>query len=97
MRDNIDRLFKKHAVRPQIICESNDMGMIIKVVGSGLGYAFMARFQMIRDPALWKLCVDIDVPDAVGDIRLTYNENADFDKNFVAFKNFNRAFFKSLN
>ena len=89
LRINIEQTFKKYDFRPQIVCESNDMNLIIRSVRDGMGYAIIPRWQLYSNPELKKFCVDVDIPETYAYIGITYNTmpctgsaSADF-KDFV--------------
>lgn len=73
LRINLDRVFEKHNYRPQIVCESNDMSLLIRAVRDGLGYAIIPRWQAFSNPSIMKYCVNVDMPDAKGYIGMSYN------------------------
>lgn len=94
LRINIDRVFEKYNYRPQIVCESNDMSLLIRAVRDGLGYAIIPRWQAFSNPGIMKYCVNVDMPDAKGYIGMSYStapknrqaakEFAEFAKKFLA-------------
>ncbi|MBB5120249.1 LysR family transcriptional regulator [Streptomyces eurocidicus] len=58
-----DRLFARAGVRPAIVCEGNEPGAILDLVGAGLGVALlpaMARDSGIRATVSW---ARLDAPD----------------------------------
>lgn len=93
LRINLDRIFEKYNFRPQIVCESNDMNLLMRAVRDGLGYAIIPRWQAFSNPGLMKYCVNIDLPDAKGYVGISYSTNpkdspaakefADFSKKFI--------------
>ncbi|MEA4894828.1 MAG: LysR family transcriptional regulator [Oscillospiraceae bacterium] len=73
LRINIEQTFKKYDFRPQIVCESNDMNLIIRSVKDGMGYAIIPRWQLYSNPELKRYCVDVDIPETYANIGITYN------------------------
>jgi DNA-binding transcriptional LysR family regulator len=98
LRINIDRIFEKHDFHPQIICESNDIGLVFRMVKSGFGYAIIPRTAIFSSPSLRKYCREPSLPDAYGEIGLSYSDNrreSIDDSNFVKFvKTFTKNFFE---
>lgn len=72
LRINLERLWEKYNYHPQIVCESNDMGLIIRSVKSGLGYAILPRSVMLSTPEIKPLCVESALADTYGEIGLSY-------------------------
>ena len=70
------------------------MGLLIRAVRTGLGYAIIPRWQAFSNPGLLKYCVNVDMPDARGYVGISYstgpkdspavNEFAEFSKKFIA-------------
>jgi len=93
LRINLDRVFEKYSYRPQIVCESNDMNLLIHAVKDGLGYAIIPLWQAFSNPSLLQYCVNVDLPDAKGYIGISYStapkdrpatqDFADFSKKFI--------------
>ena len=73
LRINIEQSFKKYDIMPQIVCESNDMNLIIRSVRDGMGYAIIPRWQLYSNPELKQFCVDVDVPETYAYIGVTYS------------------------
>ena len=88
LRINIEQAFKKYDHRPQIVCESNDMNLIIRSVRDGMGYAIIPRWQLYSNPELKKYCVDVDVPETYAYIGVTYNTKPSAGAASTDFKNF---------
>lgn len=94
LRINLDRVFEKHNYRPQIVCESNDINLLIHAVKDGLGFAIIPRWQAFSNPSLLQYCVNIDMPDAKGYVGISYStapkdrsatqDFAEFTKKFIA-------------
>lgn len=96
MRNNIDWLFDMYDYRAKIVCETNNIDLQIKAVMSGMGYAWMPHMLMFRDPELRKYCVDLDTPEAIGRIGLSYGRKSNADKNAEDFMQFIKDYFKNL-
>lgn len=88
LRINIEQAFKKYDYRPQIVCESNDMNLIIRSVRDGMGYAIIPRWQLYSNPELKKYCVDVDIPETYANIGVTYNTKPSAGTASTDFKNF---------
>jgi len=88
LRTNIDQFFDAMDFHPEIVCESNDMNLIVRAVRSGLGYAVIPRAKMLSDPSLKKYCLEVDFPDAFAEIGLSYNTNTDEIRDIADFRNF---------
>lgn len=55
VRNNLELFFAKYGLKPQIMCESNDINIVFKGVLGGLGYAYMPKIvtlDAIRRQAL---------------------------------------------
>ena len=96
MRNHVDYVFEKCAVRPNIVCETHDVNLIIQAVQSGLGYAFISYSVLEKYPELSKFCVEIDSPDKYGNMGLSYNSHALENRNMEDFLLFCRGYFKIL-
>lgn len=96
MRNHIDYAFEKYSVRPNIVCETHDLNLIIQAVSSGLGSAFMSYSVLEKYPELVPYCIEIDSPDKYGDMGLSYNSLALENRNMQDFLCFCRAYFKVL-
>ncbi|MGI5984992.1 MAG: LysR family transcriptional regulator [Clostridiales bacterium] len=88
LRINIDRVFQKYDFHPQIVCESNDMNMIMRSVRDGMGYAIIPRWLLYSNPSLKKYCVNVDIPEACGYIGFSYNTNPAEGSAYPDFKSF---------
>ena len=97
MRNNIDWIFDMYNYHAKIVCETNNVDLQIKAVMSGMGYAWMPHMLMFRDPELRQYCVDLDTPEAIGHIGLSYNRNNYTGKNAGDFKMFIKDYFENLN
>jgi len=96
VRTNLEEKFQEYNFHPQIVCESNNMGLIIRSVMSGMGYSIMPRSLMNKKPELKQYCVDLDIRDASGQIALSYNQSSDSIKRLADFMVFIKEFFKKL-
>lgn len=88
LRINIERVFNAHNFKPQIVCESNDMNLILRSVKDGVGYTIIPRWQIFSNPELKNFCVDVDIPDAHAYIGISYNTNPIVGVACLDFKNF---------
>lgn len=96
MRNHIDYTFEKYSVRPNIVCETHDLNLIIQAVESGLGSAFMSYSVLEKYPELRANCIEVDSPDKYGNMGLSYNRLALENRNMEDFLNFCRDYFKKL-
>jgi len=88
LRINIERIFKSHDFRPNIVCESNDMNLIFHSVKGGMGYAIIPRWQIYSNPDLQQYAVNVDIPEACAYIGISYNTNPAVGAACMDFKNF---------
>jgi len=96
MRSHVDYVFEKYSVRPNIVCETHDLNLIIQAVESGLGYAFISYSVLDRYPELRKNCIEVDSPDKYGYMGLSYNSLSTENRNMEDFLNFVREYFAGL-
>lgn len=92
LRINIEQTFKKYNFRPQIVCESNDMNLIIRSVKDGMGYAIIPRWQLYSNPELKQFCVDVNIPETYAYIGITYSTNPSSGAACSDFKEFSIQF-----
>lgn len=96
MRNHIDYAFDKYSVRPNIVCETHDLNLIIQAVASGMGSAFMSYSVLEKYPELSKYCIEVDSPDKYGNMGLSYNSLSIENRNMEDFLDFCRSYFKKL-
>lgn len=96
MRNKIQPVFDKYDFHPQIVFESNNLNMITQAVESGFGYAFVTPLIMEDYPELRRYCVDVDVPEVMGDYGLTYNKFTVENRNARHFRDFVISFLENL-
>jgi len=96
MRNHVDYVFDKYSMRPNIVCETHDLNLILQAVQSGLGYAFVSYSVLDRYPELKQYCLDIDSEDKYGYMGLSYSSLTVENRNMDDFLNFNREYFKKL-
>lgn len=72
LRINLDQCMERHNYTPNIVCESNDLSMIISTVKSGLGFAILPRSVFFSRPSIRKYCVETSLADAYGEMGLSY-------------------------
>ena len=97
LRINIEQIFKKYNFRPQIVCEFNDMNLIIRSVKDGMGYAIIPRWQLYSNPELKQFCVDVNIPETYAYIGITYNTNSSSGVACSDFKEFSTQFLDEFN
>lgn len=88
LRINLNRLMDQYDYHPQIVCESNDISMIIRAVKSGMGFAVLPRTVMFSIPSIKKFCVESAMPDSFGYIGVSYcttQSKNQSDSGFVEF------------
>ncbi len=88
LRINIEQSFKKYDLKPRIVCESNDMNLIIRSVRDGMGYAIIPRWQLCSNPELKQFCVDVDIPETYAYIGITYSTKPAIGTASAHFKDF---------
>ena len=96
MRNNIEWIFDLYNYHARIVCETNNVDLQIKAVMSGMGYAWMPHMLMFRDPELRKYCVDLNTPEAIGHIGLSYNRNNHINSNAEGLKQFIKEYFENF-
>ena len=96
MRNKIDPVFEKYDFHPQIVFESNNLNMITQAVQGGFGYAIVTPLIMEDYPELRKYCVDIDIPEVIGEYGLTYNKLTVENRNASHFRDFVLKFLENL-
>jgi len=97
LRINLDLLMEKHNYHPQIVCESNDINLIIRVVKSGLGFAILPRSVAFSIPSIRKYCVESSLADTIGDIGLSYSPVKSDMRETSQFVDFVKRFTKDYN
>lgn len=96
MRNHVDYVFEKYAVRPKIVCETQDINLIFQAVQSGMGYAFISYSVLNRYPELRKSCIGIDNDDKYGYMGLSYNALNIKNRNLSDFLSFSKEHFRQL-
>lgn len=96
MRNNIDMIFSLYDYQAPIVCETNNTDLQIRAVLSGMGYAWMPRMLMRRDPELSRLSVDLDTPEVTGYVGLSYNSRRNKGEQWDDFREFIKAYFENL-
>ncbi len=96
MRNKIDPVFEKYDFHPQIVFESNNLNMITQAVQGGFGYAIVTPLIMEDYPELRKYCVDIEIPEVIGEYGLTYNKLTVENRNARHFRDFVLEFLEGL-
>ncbi len=96
MRNNIDMIFSLYDFHTPIVCETNNVDLQIRAVRSGMGYAWLPRMLMRRDPELSRFAVDLDTPEATGYVGLSYNSSNRSSQKTEDFKAFIKNYFTNL-
>ncbi len=96
MRNHVDYVFEKCSARPNIVCETHDINLIIQAVLSGLGYAFISYSVLEKYSELREYCVEIDSCDKFGDMGLSYNKLSFENRYMQDFLDFIREYFRKL-
>ena len=96
LRINLDRVFEKYNYRPQIVCESNDMNLLVRTVRDGLGYAIIPLWQAFSNPGLMKYCVNVDIPEAKAYIGISYSTEPKDSQAVHEFTDFAKKFIKNF-
>ena len=73
LRINLDQCMERHGYVPNIVCESNDLSMVISTVKSGLGFTVLPRSVFFSRPEVRSYCVETSIPDAYGELGLSYS------------------------
>ncbi len=94
LRINLDILMEKYDYHPQIVCESNDISLLIRAVKSGLGFAILPRSVVFSIPSIRKYCVESSLPDTIGEIGLSYSPSKSDIREASKFVDFVRHFTK---
>lgn len=97
MRNRLQSLFDEYHFYPKILCESDNLSVIVQTVMSGFGYAFVTKLIMLDYPELWKYVRKINVPDVVGYYGICYDKFSIKGRNEAAFLDFLHEFFDDLN
>jgi LysR family transcriptional activator of glutamate synthase operon len=95
VRNNMDIIFAKFGYTPKIVCEANDMDLLLNAVMGGLGYAFMPR-RLMYQPQWKPYCVNVDVGNVTVEIGISYNRSAVSDKLREVFLSFLKEFFSTV-
>lgn len=94
VRNNLELIFHKYAYTPDIVCESNDVELLLRSVMGGLGFCFMPAL-MARDPRVGPYCRQIEL-DYRAEIALSWNKNISGRPATEEFLGFVRRFFAGL-
>ena len=88
LRINLNRVMEQYDSHPQIVCESNDISMIIRAVKSGLGFAVLPRTVMFSIPSIKKYCVESALPESFGYIGVSYSTTQSKNQSDAGFVDF---------
>lgn len=94
-RNNFERIFAAYGYEPNIVCESNDMELIIRAVQNGMGFAIMPQ-KLLRDERLRPYCVRPDMPQFCAQIGLCYNKINSSSSRFERFRYFVADYFEAF-
>jgi len=97
LRLNLDQLMEKYNYHPQIVCESNDINLLIRAVKSGLGFAILPRSVMFSIPAIRKYCVGSAYTDTIGNVGLSFSTLQSDIRDSSRFIEFVKQFIKNYN
>lgn len=97
LRLNLDQWMEKHNFHPQIVCESNDINLLIRAVKSGLGFAILPRSVMLSIPAIRKYCVESAYSDTIGNVGLSFSALHSDIRDSSKFVEFVKLFIKNYN
>ncbi|MEA4895808.1 MAG: LysR family transcriptional regulator [Oscillospiraceae bacterium] len=92
LRLNLDKLMEKYGYKPQIVCESNDINLLIRAVKSGLGFAVLPRSVMLSIPSIIKYCVESSYDDTFGYVGLSRSAVANCARDASRFAEFVQDF-----
>lgn len=96
LRINVERYLEKYDLHPTIACETNDFGLILASVKSGLGYAILPRTLMFSKPSVRKYCLEPPTSDIYGEIGLSFSSTQSDTREGSNFANFTRTFVKNF-
>lgn len=97
LRLNLDQLMEKYNYHPQIVCESNDINLLIRAVKSGLGFAVLPRSVMFSIPSIRKYCVESAYSDTFGNVGLSFSTVQSDVRDSSGFVDFVKRFTKNYN
>lgn len=98
IRRKVEPLYKKWGMEMNIVCESNDLDVVTRAVGCGMGYAFMPSLYMNDRPELYEHAVEVFAPqeDRQGYFGLSYSENVQDNRNAMDFRDFAMRYFSKM-
>ena len=97
LRQNLDQSMEKYNYHPRIVCESNDINLLIRAVKSGLGFAVLPRSVMFSIPSIRKYCVESGYSDTFGYVGLSFVTVQSDVRDSSGFVEFVKQFTKSYN
>ncbi|MEF9971635.1 MAG: LysR family transcriptional regulator [Oscillospiraceae bacterium] len=97
LRTNSDIIMGRYNYTPQIICESNDLNLIMRTVRNGFGWAIIPRTAAFTFPSIKKFCIESALPDAYGDIGLSYSTLPNIARDGSGYPDFLIKFLKEYN
>ncbi|MGI5978394.1 MAG: LysR family transcriptional regulator [Oscillospiraceae bacterium] len=98
IRWKVEPLYEKSGMEMDIVCESNDLDVLTRAVGCGMGYAFMPSLYMNDRPELYDHAVEVLAPqeDRQGYFGFSYSENIKDNRNAMDFRDFAMAYFRQM-
>lgn len=98
IRWKVEPLYEKAGMEMNIVCESNDLDVVTRAVGCGMGYAFMPSLYMNDRPELYDHAVEVLAPqeDRQGYFGLSYSENVQDNRNAMDFRDFAIKYFHQM-
>lgn len=96
IRNSVDAVCEKYSFEPIVVCETDDLSLIIKAVSGGLGYAFISYATILRFPELRQHCLELNARESHGYFSLSYNKSAVKSPAIADFYSFTKEYFKNL-
>lgn len=98
IRWKVEPLYEKAGMEMNIVCESNDLDVVTRAVGCGMGYAFMPSLYMNDRPELYDHAVEVLAPqeDRQGYFGLSYSETVQDNRNAMDFRDFAVKYFHRM-
>ncbi|MEG0035950.1 MAG: LysR family transcriptional regulator [Oscillospiraceae bacterium] len=97
LRINSDIIMERYNYIPQIICETNDINLIMRTVRNGFGWAIIPRTAAFTFPSIKKFCIESALSDAYGDIGLSYSTLPNIARDDSGYPEFVIKFLKEYN
>ncbi|NCB74511.1 MAG: LysR family transcriptional regulator [Clostridia bacterium] len=94
VRNCLEAITQKYNFVPNIVCETNDSNLLMKMVTEGVGYSILGRSYVVLNPFLKAYCRPLESEYNNGYFGLSYNTNI-FSPNGEEFVSFIQAFFEN--